>query len=126
MVKNHHHFDPAVFAREIGLIFDPPVEMIALTSTLEDFLSDLSSSLKLKGCTLIGHIKGLIAAGEKGHLVFSVTSFKESPRFNGEIRNEIYEALLTINIIVYGVDAATVDAVFHESFQRHLSKIIGG
>lgn len=97
-----------------------------MKETISSFLSDLAAGLGSRGCTLIGHIKGLISSDEKGHLVFSITSFGEPPRFNGQILDGITKALFTINIIVFGVDSAVVDAVFQESFHAHFSKTTGG
>lgn len=126
MVTGHKHIKPTVFAVNEALCFRVPLNEIDLKETTGAFLLELAEALKSRGCTLIGHIKGLVASDEKGHLMFSLSSFGEKARFNGKLHHGIMKASFTINIIIYGVDAAIVDAVFHESFRRHFSKIIGG
>ncbi len=109
-----------------ALCFRIPLSEIDFKETIGAFLLELTEALKSKGCTLIGHIKGLIASDENGHLMFSLSSFGEKAQFNGKVYQGITKASFTINIIIYGVDAAIVDVLFHESFRRHFSKIIGG
>jgi hypothetical protein len=68
---------------------------------------------------LVGHIKGMIDADEKGHLLFSITSFEEGARFKGEMVGRITEAVLTINVIMYGIEEESVEEVLKEAFNRH-------
>lgn len=67
---------------------------------------------------MIGHIKGLVDADEKGHLLFSITSFEEGARFKGEMAGGITEAVLTINVIVYGIEEEIVEKMLEEAFAR--------
>jgi len=126
MMEGHEHSAPAVFALETSLYFPAPLREIDLKEIITAFLSDCSAGLQSRGCTLIGHIKGLIASDEKGHLAFGITSFGERPSFKGQIIDEVMKALFAINIIVFGVESTIVDAVFHESFHTQFSRPRGG
>ncbi|MBN2062025.1 MAG: hypothetical protein JW882_16570 [Deltaproteobacteria bacterium] len=83
------------------------------------FLYELTEALRQNGCTLIGHIKGFVNAKDKGHLMFSITSFKEGPRFKGEITGTISSAILTVNIIVYGIGQKNIETIFKKAFDKH-------
>lgn len=121
-MTHEHHAHPAVFAHKAGLAFDGAMREIELKARIDAFLSELTAGLKRHGCALIGHIKGLVKAGEKGHLVFSVTSFGEGARFQGRLHGGISMALFTVNVIVYGVGLRAVETVFQESFHRHFGE----
>ena len=122
MLTHEHHALPAVFAHRADLAFDDAMRESELKARIDAFLSELTASLKHRGCALIGHIKGLVKAGENGHLVFSVTSFGEGARFQGRLRAGTSKALFTVNVIVYGVELHAVETVFRESFHRHFGQ----
>ncbi|MBW1685400.1 MAG: hypothetical protein JRS35_10100 [Deltaproteobacteria bacterium] len=110
---------PTACACKWHLTFDDAIPAIDLNSRTARLLSELSCGLEQSGGRLIGHVKGMIDADEKGHLLFSITSFEEGARFKGEMVGRITEAVLTINVIVYGVEEETVEKVLEEAFNRH-------
>ena len=108
---------PTVYACKTSLAFDPPRQIHELQARLESLLVGLTQSLRLADCTLIGHIKGLLTAGEEGALFFSVTAFDRSPKFKGAIKGSIAEANLTLNAVVYGVEYAEVVDIVDQSLR---------
>jgi hypothetical protein len=118
MLADHDHAPPTACACRWCLSFDdaiPPSDLHSRTALL---LSELTGGLEKHGGRLIGHIKGLIDADEKGHLLFSITSFEEGARFKGEMVGGITEAVLTINVIVYGIEEEIVEKMLEEAFAR--------
>ena len=120
MTNNCNHSDPTVFADKEHLTFSSPISAIKLQARLDTFLDDLTKSLKHNGCLLIGHIKGLVSTRDKGHLMFSVTSFTTDAHFKGTMAGSLKQAELTINVIVYGVDNNTIQNLYREAFAASL------
>jgi hypothetical protein len=118
MLADDHHAHPTACACKWQLTFDDAIPAIELSSRVARLLSKLTGGLQEDGGRLIGHIKGLLDADEKGHLLFSITSFEEGARFKGELVGEITEALLTINVIVYGAKEEIVKKRLEEAFTR--------
>lgn len=118
MLADDDHAHATACACRWRLSFDhaiPPIELNSRTALL---LSELTGGLEKHGGGLIGHIKGLVDADEKGHLLFSITSFEEGARFKGEMAGGITEAVLTINVIVYGIEEEIVEKMLEEAFAR--------
>ena len=82
-------------------------------------MTKLTTGLKDLGCRLIGHIKGILDGGSSGHLMFSVTSFDDDAHFKGVIKGEVKKAVLTINIIVYGIETSKIEALFNEAIDHY-------
>ena len=115
-----HELHPTVCAQEVDLAFKVPLPADELHGRIDAFISALTSSLQDDGCKLIGHIKGLLEVEGNKHLFFSVTSFEEKASYKGELYQEISKAKLTINVIVYGVEQATVGRAIREELERHV------
>ena len=118
MLADDDHAHPTACARKWQLTFADAIPANELNSRVALLLSELTSGLQEDGGRLIGHIKGLVEAEEKGHLLFSITSFEEAARFKGELVGEITEAALTINVIVYGVEEEIVETMLEAAFSR--------
>jgi hypothetical protein len=118
MTTADDHAHPTACARRWRLGFDEAISSIDLRSRTDRLLSALAGGLEARGARLIGHIKGLIDAGENGHFVFSLTSFEEAARFKGEMKGGVADAVLTINVIAYGIEEKTVEEMLEEAFIR--------
>lgn len=99
---------PAVYALNGQLSFPEGWSEEQIMSVVDSFLFDLTISLKRHGCSLIGHIKGILDAGENGHLFFSITSFEERTRFKGALSGRSQKIDMALNVIVYGVDGEKI------------------
>lgn len=113
---------PTACSTQIVLDFDNQIQAAEIQKSLDLFLTDLTSFLQEKGCKLIGHIKGLLDAGERGQLFFSITSFNENPRYKGEIGGEIPVATLSINAIVYGIGEGPVEQAIQECLRKQFAE----
>ncbi len=119
MSGNGSEAHPAVYAHQRELVFDAAIPVAELKDRASIFISELTGALKDNGCELIGHIKGLIDAHEKGHLMFSVTSFDEGARFKGKMADGIAGAELKVNVIVYGIEQEIIEAVYQKTLKKH-------
>jgi hypothetical protein len=119
MLAGDDHAHPTACACKWHLRFDEAISPIELESRTGFLLSELAGGLEANGARLIGHVKGLIDADEKGHLLFSLTSFQEGARFKSEMVGGVTEAVLTINVIVYGIEEKIVEKMLHQAFIRH-------
>lgn len=117
---------PTAYAQELDLTLIAPLSASELQGRIDAFLSELTDSLQSDGCRLIGHIKGLLDAGENGHLFFSITSFGEKARYKGELTGEIARAKLALNVVVYGVEKQSVDRAVHKGLRRHFGEGASG
>jgi hypothetical protein len=119
MTKNSDHIHPTAYAFKENLTFNDIIPASELQSKISMFLFDLSEELKRSGYVLIGHIKGLIDADDKGHIMFSTTSFNEKTRFKGKLFDEITKAALTVNVIMYGIEQKIIKTMFQNVFNKH-------
>lgn len=118
MKTNEHQDHPAIYAREVSLTLAEPRTGSDWESGLADFLYRLASTLHLAGCSLIGHIKGVLETGEDSRLFFSLTTFQGPPHYKCQLVGASSNGRLTINVIVYGVDAAILEGVVNEEMAR--------
>ncbi len=119
MINNFNQIHPTVYTHKKNLVFSHPVDANELKEKIKIFLTELTKALKRSGCRLIGHIKGLLNAEDKGHLIFSITSFNEATHFKGEMIDCVEGAILTINIIVYGIEQKIIETKYHKIFSKH-------
>jgi len=115
-----HELHSTVCAQEVELAFEVPLLDDELHGKIDAFMSALTSSLQNEGCKLIGHIKGLLEVEGNEHLFFSVTSFEEKVSYKGGLPQDILKAKLTINVIVYGVEQASVHRAISEGLEKHV------
>ena len=109
---------PAVFAARASLVFDPPAHADLLEDAVTRFLAALSDGLVAAGCTLVGHIKGIVSAGGRGDLAFHATTLHSRPAITGGVAGTVTEATLTVNVIVFGVDEQALPAVVRDAWSR--------
>ena len=109
---------PAAYSCRKEMTFGNNIPEIELKARTSAFLSELTLGLKDRGCNLIGHIKGLVDAGNNGHLMFSITSFEDEVHFKGQLKEDVISAVLTVNIIVYGIEKRVVEAVFQKALDH--------
>jgi hypothetical protein len=109
---------PAVYAARAATAMRPPVHADQVEAMVHVFFSHLSHALAKAGCTLVGHIKGFIAAGDGGDLAFHGTVLGAEPAVTGGFSGAVAEAELTINVIVFGVDEQALPAMVHGAWSR--------
>ena len=108
---------PAVFAARAGLVFDPPARSGQVEAAVVRFFATLSQGLDGASCTLVGHIKGTIAADGRGNLAFHSTMLGVAPALTGGFAAGVVAgADLTINVIVFGVDEQALPALVHDAW----------
>ena len=74
------------------------------------FMANMAREMQNRGCCLIGHIKCLVASEEQTWGYLSLTDFKDTPVYTGELPTPAGSITLTLNIIVYGVTAEEIEA----------------
>ena len=109
---------PAVFAARADVVFAPPAHPDELESLIAGFFRALSPALAASGCTLVGHIKGTVAAPGHGDLAFHATDLEAPPALTGGIAGPAQDAVLTINVIVFGVDEQALPALVRDAWSR--------
>ena len=113
---------PTACSMQVALEFDNRMQSGEIRDRVDTFLFDLTNFLKENGCKLIGHIKGLLDAGERGQLFFSITSFDEPVRYKGEIDGKIGKVELSINVIVYGVEETPIEKAITKFLTKQFSE----
>ena len=120
MTECRHEEHPTACSIQVGIEFGARIPASEVQERIDGFLGALRSFLRENGCMLIGHIKGMLAAGEGGRLYFSVTSFDDNPQYKGKLDGEISEAELSMNVIVYGIEEEPVEKAVHELLAREV------
>lgn len=82
---------------------------------LAGFLLDLARRLRDSGCSMVGHIKGMLGGSGAGPLYFSLTTFEGPPRFQGGPPDRHGERELSVTAIVAGVDRAAAARVLESA-----------
>ena len=107
---------PAVFAARADVVYAPPARADQLEPAVTRFFAALWEGLAGAGCTLVGHIKGTLAAGGHGDLAFHATTLGAAPALTGGLAGATHACLLTINVIVFGVDEQALSAIVREAW----------
>ncbi len=113
---------PTACSMQILIEYDSRMRAATVSRRLDRFLTDLTNFLRDNGCKLIGHIKGLLDAEDRGQLFFSITSFDEAIRYKGEIDGQIAKAELSINVIVYGVEETPIEKAVTKYLAKQFSE----
>ena len=109
---------PAVFAARADVVFDPPAHADQIEQAVTHFFAGLSAGLADAGCTLVGHIKGTLSARGRGDLAFHATALATAPALTGGVAGRVAEALLTVNVIIFGVDDEALPAIVTSAWSR--------
>ena len=109
---------PAVFAAQADVVFEPPARPDQLELAITHFFAALSGGLADAGCSLVGHVKGTLAARGHGDLAFHATALAAKPALTGGIAGVAHEAVLTVNVIVFGVDGQALPGIVASAWSR--------
>jgi hypothetical protein len=109
---------PAVYAARAAVAFEPPMRADQLESVVTRFLEALSAELARAGCTLVGHIKGTVEARGQGDLAFHATTLGARPAVTGGLAGLAADAVLTVNVIVFGVDEQALPGMVQDAWSR--------
>jgi hypothetical protein len=123
--QGHHHLRhlpdaaaPAVFAARADVVFDPPAHADQLDLVVTHFFAGLSGGLADAGCALVGHVKGTLAAPGHGDLAFHATALAVRPALTGGVAGQAADAVLTVNVIVFGMDEEALPAIVTSAWSR--------
>ena len=109
---------PAVFAARADVAFDPPARADQLELAVTHFFAALAGGLADAGCSLVGHLKGILAAPGHGDLAFHATALGARPAFTGGVAGMAADAVLTVNVIVFGVGDEALPAIVTSAWSR--------
>jgi hypothetical protein len=87
---------------------------------LRPFLRSLVQKLREGGCTMVGHIKGMLEDGGPSPLFFSITSMEGEPQFKGGPLKTGERFALSITVIVAGIGEAETLGLLAESLSESL------
>jgi hypothetical protein len=109
---------PAVFAARADVVFAAPAHADQLEQVVSRFCAALSRALADAGCSLVGHIKGTLAVRGRGDLAFHMTALAAEPALTGGVAGVAHDAVLTVNVIVFGVDEEALPAIVTGAWSR--------
>jgi hypothetical protein len=113
---------PTAYALRGTLTLAEPWSEAEVRKGVDAFLAELGHALREQGCRLIGHIKGILETGDKGHLLFSVTTFDQKTRFKGGLSGKQEKMDLSLNVIVYGIDSGEIEQLVRQGLLAHLGE----
>jgi len=94
------------------------VSPLAPEELLRPFLQSLIRKLREGGCTMVGHIKGMLEDGGPSPLFFSVTSLEAEPQFKGGPLRTAERFALSITVIVASIGEAEIGRLIAESLSE--------
>jgi hypothetical protein len=109
---------PAVFAARADVAFAVPAHADQLEQVVSRFCAALSHGLADAGCSLVGHVKGTLAVRGHGDLAFHLTALAAEPALTGGVAGVAKGAVLTVNVIVFGVDDQALPAIVTSAWSR--------
>jgi hypothetical protein len=101
--------------REIALSADNTWD-----ETLRRFLSSYVDALREGGCTMVGHIKGMLTDGESPPLFFSATSLDREAQFKGGPLRVKSPLSLSMTVIVAGIGEDKAASLLETALDRYL------
>ena len=113
---------PATHSGRWELTCRPPAGESEVRDACMAFLTALTTSLAAAGCTAVGHIKGVLRVPEEGMLAFGLTTLDAAPRWRGAFAEPAEKITLTLNVIVFGVDDVTVEALVDAAARAQLGR----
>lgn len=105
-----HDFVTLSVRREITFASARPPEDV-----LGDFLASLQGALREAGCTMVGHVKGMVEAEGEPPLFFSLTSLDSEPQYKGGPLRPGSFSVLSMNIIVAGIDKVAAAEILKDA-----------
>ncbi|MDD3718978.1 MAG: hypothetical protein PHP28_10000 [Actinomycetota bacterium] len=105
-----HDFVTFSLRREITFASPRPPQDV-----LDDFLATLLRGLREAGCAMVGHIKGMVESEAQKPLFFSLTSLDSAPRYRGGPLRPGSFSVLSMNIILAGVDKAAAAEICEDA-----------
>ena len=91
---------------------------VAPEKALREFLSAFAVALREGGCTMVGHIKGMVEDEGPSPLFFSLTSLDSDPQYKGGPLQPRSRLTLSMNIIVAGICKDEADRILAETISR--------
>lgn len=88
-------------------------------------LTDLAELLVARGCTFIGHIKGMASAAGEETLFFSLTRAKGEARFKGGRWDGADRFEMSVSVILAGLDEEEISRAMQETLKTHFQIISG-
>jgi len=95
-----------------------PSGKAALEGELPEFLSTLAAALRKGGCSMVGHIKGMVEDGGPSPLFFSLTSLDSDPQYKGGPLRPGSASTLSMNIIIAGIGSDDAARILEDAMAR--------
>lgn len=92
---------------------------MSLEESLRGSLIAFAAALREGGCTMIGHVKGMVEDGVSQPLFFSLTSLDGEPRFKGGPIRSQSGLRLSMNVIAAGIDGESASLVLDGALSEH-------
>lgn len=108
---------PVRVTNVFGIQLDRPVSSMEMRIAVSNALTLIARRLKENGCALIGHIKAYLDTCGNDGIFFSVTKFGQEPQCRGEIKGDIRNAELILNVIVFGISEKLVKEAVEDSLK---------
>ena len=96
-----------------------PRSPVPLRQLVREYLVDYVKALDAAGCSMIGHIKGVVEDGESPPLFFSSTSLAGEPQLKGGPLVQGKDLTLIMTVIVSGVDEKELSRLLEETLARY-------
>jgi len=86
---------------------------------LAAWLADLAERLASRGCTFIGHLKGMAVAPGEETLFFSLTRLGGEPGFKGGAWNGTGPFELSVSAILAGIGEEEIGLAMRQTLEEH-------
>jgi len=109
-----HDFVSVSMRKVIALRSEGP-----LLELVREYLADYAKALDAAGCSMVGHIKGVIEDGESPPLFFSITSLEGEPQLKGGPLVQGKDFTLSMTSIVSGVEEEELSRLLEDTLARY-------
>lgn len=103
--------DFVAYALRVSVVSASPVSPELVRDRLVALMNAIASECDKAGSTLIGHIKCVLDAGDKGFLAVSTTDASGHATVRGELKEGVNELNVIINVLLYGLARIRVQGI---------------
>jgi len=103
--------DFVAYALRVSVAPPSPVAPGLVRDRLVELMNAIAAGCDKAGATLIGHIKCVLDAGNKGFLAVSTTDASGHATVRGELKEAVDELSIIINVLLYGLTRIKVQEV---------------
>ena len=110
--------NPVAAALEVRLSIDPDVDLTVIAKSVADLVAGITRDLVIEGCSMVGHVKAIIAHDGRGTCLVSAVVAGEAPAVRNSLELPLVNPRIVINAILYGLSKEKAQSILTRNMSR--------